>query len=81
MGKFYDQLQVKNELKEKEKIRKETASRFFYDLAKITFTLATLSGMPALFVDVKSINNWLAICTGFILTLLLGLYANNTLKY
>lgn len=81
MGKYYDQLQVKNEIKEKEKIRKEASSKFFYDLAKITFTLATLSGIPALFTDMKSINNWLTICTGFTLTFLLSSYTNNTLKY
>lgn len=80
MGKFYEQLQVRNEIKERKRIQKETRGKFFYDLAKITFTLAILSGIPALLTDIRSINNWLAIFTGFSLTLLLSFFANNTLK-
>ena len=80
MGKFYDQLQVRNEIKEKKRIQKEARGKFLYDLAKITFTLAILSGIPALFTDIKNIAYWLTISIGFFFTLLLSLFANNTLK-
>lgn len=80
MGKFYNQLQVRNDIKERKRVQKETRGKFFYDLAKITFTLAIISGIPALLTDIKSTVHWTTICIGFFLTLLLSLFANNTLK-
>lgn len=80
MGKFYNQLQVRNDIKERKRVQKETRGKFFYDLAKITFTLAIISGIPALLTDIKNTVYWTTICIGFFLTLLLSFFANNTLK-
>lgn len=80
MGKFYNQLQVRNDIKERKRVQKETRGKFFYDLAKITFTLAIISGIPDLLTDIKSTVYWTTICIGFFLTLLLSFFANNTLK-
>ena len=37
MGKWEQQLEVKKENKEKEKISRETLGRYFYDLSKLSF--------------------------------------------
>ena len=39
MGKWEKQLEVIKESKEKEKISRETLGKFFYDLAKTSFTV------------------------------------------
>lgn len=38
MGSWSEQQEVKKEVKEKEKTSRETLGKFFYDLAKISFT-------------------------------------------
>ena len=39
MGKWEKQLEIAKEHKEKEKTSKETLGKFFYDLAKTSFTV------------------------------------------
>lgn len=38
MGNWSEQQEAKKEVKEKEKASRETLGKFFYDLAKISFT-------------------------------------------
>lgn len=37
MGKWSEQQEVKKETKEKDKMRRETLGKFFFDLAKLAF--------------------------------------------
>ena len=46
MGSWSEQQEVKKEVKEKEKTSRETLGKFFYDLAKISFT-ALVVGLHA----------------------------------
>jgi hypothetical protein len=39
MGKFIEIQEARKEVKEKEKVSRETLGKFFYDLAKTSFTV------------------------------------------
>lgn len=70
----------KDEYREKEKVRKENAGKFFYDLAKIAFTVVALTGLTSLFSDMSNTENWISLFTGFSFTVLLGLLVNQIFK-
>lgn len=70
----------KDDFREKEKVRKENAGKFFYDLAKITFTVVALGGFTALFTEANNIKSWQTLLVGLVFTITLGLYANRLLK-
>ena len=44
--------------KERDKIRRETLGKFFFDLAKLMFTTMVLGEMLLLAKDIGDINNW-----------------------
>ena len=45
MGNWSDKQEIKKEVKEKDKVRRETLGKFFYDLAKLTFAAIVLGGL------------------------------------
>lgn len=44
--------------KERDKVRRETLGKFFFDLAKLMFTTMVLGEMLLLAKDIGDINNW-----------------------
>lgn len=45
MGSWSERQEVKKEVKEKEKISRETLGKFFYDLAKTSFAAMVAGGL------------------------------------
>lgn len=55
MGSWSERQEVKKEVKEKEKISRETLGKFFYDLAKTSFA-AMVAGGAVSFSQVQTMS-------------------------
>ncbi|WP_300153208.1 hypothetical protein [Bacteroides sp.] len=53
MGNWEKRIEEKKEIKEKEKVSSETLGKFFYDLAKTSFT-AMVPEVPYLFSQIQA---------------------------
>lgn len=62
MGSWSERQEVKKEVKEKEKISRETLGKFFYDLAKTSFAAMVAGGAVSFFT---SSNNELYLAFAF----------------
>lgn len=74
-------IMAQREDKEKQKVSRETTGKFFYDLAKASFTTMVIGSMASFFSD--SIVFWKPICllcSGIFLTVFLALIGNKILK-
>ena len=80
MGNWSERQEIKKEVKEKEKISRETLGKFFYDLAKLVFTAMALVGGVSLIVDEPQIKQMLLLGTGMCLTYLFAYIGYNILK-
>ena len=80
MGNWSEKQIVKQEAKEKDKIRKENLAKYFYDLSKLSFAGLVIGVIIPLYGDFTNENNWYSICTGLILTILSALFANKILE-
>ncbi|MDO4181831.1 MAG: hypothetical protein Q4D36_11145 [Bacteroidales bacterium] len=80
MGNFMKQQEVKREAKERNKTRRETLGKFFYDLAKLTFTAIVLGGITPFYTNTSIGTNWGLIVTGSIFTIIFSLIGNRILK-
>lgn len=49
MGNWSEQLEIKKEGKEKDKVRREKLARFFFNLSQLTYTALVLGGMVLFF--------------------------------
>lgn len=68
MGNFAKQQEVRKDTRERERLSRETLGKFFYDLAKITFTaLVVGSIMTAVTQDVQA-KFWLLPVFGLMAT-------------
>lgn len=68
MGNWSDQQEVKKENKEKEKLSRETLGKFFYDLAKISFTALVVGSIVSVATHQEKIEYWLLILIGIFVT-------------
>ena len=66
--------------KERDKVRRETLGKFFFDLAKLMFTTMVLGEMLLLAKDICDINNWGMLNIGILGTYLLARVGNRILK-
>ncbi len=64
---------------EKERVRKEKIASFFLDLAKLTFAAAVLGGLTPL-LSKNSLQDWLGVFLGIIVTIVFAKLGNNILK-
>lgn len=64
---------------EKERIRKEKIASFFLDLAKLTFAAAVLGGLTPL-LSKNSLQDWLGVFLGIVVTIVFAKLGNNILK-
>lgn len=76
MGNFVKQA----EKKERDKIRRETLGKFFFDLAKLVFASIVLGEMLLLQKDVFDMSCWAMIMTGLSVTYSLAWLGNKILK-
>ena len=80
MGNWSDKQEIKKEVKEKDKIRRETLGKFFYDLAKLTFAAIVLGGLTPIYANMDNRTNWSLIIAGTIFTIIFSLIGHKILK-
>lgn len=80
MGTWSEKQLKKQEIKDKDKVRKENLAKYFFDLSKLSFAGLVIGVVIPLYGDVTNENNWYSICTGIILTILSASLANKILK-
>lgn len=71
MGNFSNQQEAKKEAKENEKVSRETLGKYFYDLAKVTFTAMVVGGAVAWISDSKKDYSLILFLLGIITTVAL----------
>ena len=69
MGKWEKQQEVIKESKEKEKISRETLGKFFYDLAKTSFTIMVAGSAVSFFTNQEQTPDWLLLLVGVFVTI------------
>lgn len=81
MGNWERQQAEKREGKEKDRTRKESLSKYCYDLSKLAFAGMVIGGLMALAQDTKiNITLILFVIFGVVLMLMLARIGNNILK-
>lgn len=73
MGNWEKQQETMKETREKDKLSREVLGKFFYDLAKVTFTAMVVGGAVAWISDSEKDYAWIL--------LLLGVLSTMTLSY
>lgn len=80
MGNWSEKQEVKKEIKEKDKTRRDKLAGYFFDLSKLSFAGLVIGVIIPLYSDLSNQNNWYSICTGIILTIISAALANKILK-
>ena len=81
MGNWEKQLAEKKEIKEKDKIRREKLSGYFFNLSQLTYTALVLGGMVLFFQgDNLSYMLIIMLLVGCVLAYALAKIGNNFLK-
>lgn len=80
MGNWSEQQEVKKEVKEKNRTRREKLAGYFFDLSKLSFAGLVIGVVIPLYSDISNENNWYSICTGILLTIISAVFANKILK-
>ena len=80
MGNWSEIQEAKKEVKEKDKVRRETLGKFFYDLAKLTFAAIVLGGLTPIYANMDNSINWGLIIAGTNFTIIFSLIGNKILK-
>lgn len=81
MGNWEKQLAEKKEIKEKDKIRREKLSGYFFNLSQLTYTALVLGGMVLFFQgDNLSYMLIIMLLVGCVLAYALAKIGNNLLK-
>ena len=76
MGSWSEQQEVKKEVKEKEKTSRETLGKFFYDLAKISFTALVVGSVVSVATQQEKVENWVLILIGIFVTYIFSYIGN-----
>lgn len=63
------QQEVKKEIKEKEKTSRETLGKFFYDLAKTSFTIMVAGSAVSFFTNQQENPYWILLLVGVFVTI------------
>lgn len=80
MGNWSEKQEVKKEMKEKDKTRREKLAGYFFDLSKLIFAALVLGGITPLFTNVSTGINWVTISLGGFSTYIFANFANRILK-
>lgn len=71
MGNFSRQQEEKKEAKENDRLSREALGKYFYDLAKVTFTAMVVGSTIAWISDVTKDYHWKLLSIGVVTTILL----------
>lgn len=80
MSNFTTQQEKQKEVKEKEKLGRETLGKFFYDLAKIAFTALVVGSIVSVTTEQKKLEYWLLIGIGLITTFVFARIGHKIMK-
>lgn len=80
MGKWSIQQELNREERERAKSRKESLSKFCYDLAKLVFAGMVIVGLLPLYGNPFDVGSWAMVFTGFVTTCILAALADKILK-
>ena len=80
MGNWNEQQEIKREFKEKDKIRRETLGKFFFDLAKLAFAGLFVGWITPLSANVNNNVAWSVFVGGVAFTIVFVMIGNKILK-
>ena len=80
MGNWDKQQDVKKEIKEKDKVRRERLAGYFFNLSQLTFVALVLGGVTPMYTNITESINWLTILLGIFSTYIFAFLANRILK-
>lgn len=80
MGNWNERQEVKKEGKEKDKVRRETLGKFFFDLAKLAFAGLFVSWITPLSANASNSVAWSVLIGGVIFTVVFAMIGNKILK-
>ena len=73
MGNWEKQQEFLKEIKEKNKVSRENLGKFFYDLAKVTYTAMVIGGTVILFSEAIKRETFFMVSVGLIATTFLAI--------
>ena len=79
MGKFMIQQEIKKEVKEKDKVRREKLASYFYDSSKLILAGVVIGGLTPIYTNNMNDVNWGVIWIGSVATILLAWIGNKIL--
>ena len=79
-GKLYETARRKKKVREREKLSRETLGKFFYDLAKITFTALVVGSVASIITGQEQLEYWQLMAIGTTATCLLAYIGYKTIK-
>ena len=80
MGKWIEQQDVKNEKKEKDKVRNEKLAGYFLNLSQLTFVALVLGGITPLYINEEHVVSWLLLSAGALASFVLASIGYRILK-
>ena len=80
MGKFSEQIEVRKETKEKEKVSRETLGKYFYDLSKLSFGAMVLGVVVPWLSELDNPNYWIVLLIGLFTTIMLAMSGYKIIK-
>ena len=80
MGRWIEQQDVKNETKEKSKIRREKIAGYFLNLSQLTFVALVLGGITPLYINEEHVVSWLLLSAGALASFVLASIGYRILK-
>lgn len=80
MSNFSKNIEQQKERKERNKVRRETLGKFFFDLAKLTFAGLVIGGITPVFSEVQQDGNVTFISLGLVTTIALAWLGDDIIK-
>ena len=80
MGKWIEKQDLKNETKEKNRIRREKIAGYFLNLSQLTFVALVLGGITPLYIDEEHVVSWMLLGAGALMTFIFAGIGYNILK-
>lgn len=80
MSNWEKQQDIKKEVLERDKSRRENLGKFFYDLAKVAFAGLVVGGVAPLYANMDNSDNWYVVFAGTVFTIIFAWIGNKILK-
>ena len=80
MSKYSENIEAKKELKEKDKVSRETLGKYFYDLSKLSFGAMVLGVVVPWFSDADNDKYWILLAIGLFTTTFLAFFGYRIIK-